>query len=288
MQRSYSEGPQFRESLFRLLDGVFEDLSDRVVQQEAVGLDWEGASTPFVDTDGDRFVAHVGVIELDLVMDGQPIRVGSMHAVATDPEYRRQGRCRRLVEEALAFCDARYQTVELATELEGVYVGHGFRRISESRFIDDRPGGGASARKSRILNLLMPKDRELLLELLSTRAPVSRRLGVVRDSTAFLFASASRPLRYIPDLNCVVFGELKENRVLELWDVIAPSMPTLADLVAYLPERWRRLEVYFTPDQLDAELETEAHVLDTDGPDLLMVRGPYPSGPLMLPRTART
>ena len=140
------------------------------------------------------------------------------------------------------------------------------------------PGGGADPGKSRPLNLAAAKDRTILLELLARRAPVSPRLGVVRESAAFLFATAGRPLRYIPALDCVVFGELKESGAYELWDVVAPSMPAFADLVDHLPDRWTRLEVYFCPDQLGAEFVVEPHVLDTDGPDLLMVRGPYRRG----------
>ena len=48
-----------------------------------------------------------------------------------------------------------------------------------------------------------------------------------------------------------------------------------------------RVEVYFTPDQLDAPLTPEPHVVDGDS--LLMARGEFTGlqGDLMLPRTAR-
>lgn len=48
-----------------------------------------------------------------------------------------------------------------------------------------------------------------------------------------------------------------------------------------------RVEVYFTPDQLDASLSPEPHVVNGDS--WLMVRGEFPlwRSELMLPSTAR-
>jgi hypothetical protein len=115
---------------------------------------------------------------------------------------------------------------------------------------------------------------------------VSERLGIVRDRAIFLFDTSTWPLSYAADLDAVLAYAVRD-RTLRLYDVVATRMPSLAQVLAQVPEEYDRVEVYFTPDRLAADLAPEPHVVGGD--EILMVRGPWPieGEPFMLPVPAR-
>src|SRR5262247_2635180 len=116
MRRSFAEDPDFSKQLFDLLDSVFPGVREIAANAKALGASWESVSTPFVCVENGRLIAHVGVIELSLVLAGQVVKVGSIHGVATHPDYRRRGYYREAMEEALAYCANLYETLILTTE----------------------------------------------------------------------------------------------------------------------------------------------------------------------------
>ena len=74
---------------------------------------------------------------------------------------------------------------------------------------------------------------------------------------------------------------------MSLRDVVAETMPMLPQIVERIETPIERVEVYFAPDQLEAELTPEPYVVGGDS--FLMVRGKFPTGltDIMLPPTAR-
>jgi predicted N-acetyltransferase YhbS len=116
-----------------LLGRVWPRLPAGVARAEALGFAWTDVSTPFVRREGERVVAHVGVIELPLVIAGRRVRVGSIHAVCTDPERRGRGLARGLMQEMLAACAGRFETLVLTTLIPGFYEAFGFRSYASTR-----------------------------------------------------------------------------------------------------------------------------------------------------------
>jgi ribosomal protein S18 acetylase RimI-like enzyme len=282
MRRDYAEEPGLLRQVYDLLAVVWPDLPGRAEGARGWGMRWE-TSTPFLRGGDGRFHAHVGVLELRLVLAGRETRVGGIHAVATHPDFRGRGYCRELLAEALRWCDERYETVLLSTERPAIYEGSGFRVVPEHRFAGRAGGGGG--RGLRPLDRASASDGALLLRLLDARAPVSNRLGIVRDRAIFLFDTATWPLHYAEELDAVIAYSVREG-TLRLHDVVAARMPTLDRVLSLVPERFDRLEVYFTPDLLGADLAPEPFVAHGD---YLMVRGPWPveGEPHMLPIPAR-
>lgn len=286
-RRSFRDDPALRERLFGLLDLAFgEDLSGQERAARRLGMHWEEVSTPFCRFEADELVSHVGVLELPLVVNGRPLRAGGIHAVATHPARRRRGLYRGLIQDALAWCEPRFDALELCTVQPELYQPFGFRVLPEQRFVG--PGPRAPGRDGlRALDYGAAGDLALLHRLLAERAPVSQRLGVAGGAAVLLFDEARRPLHHVPDLDAVLSLEL-EGDVLRLFDVVAREIPPLAEILARIPAAPARVEVYFAPDRLAApELRAEPHVLH--GSEVFMVRGdfPRPAGPAMLPRTAR-
>jgi predicted N-acetyltransferase YhbS len=286
-RRAFADDPTLCRRVFALLDLAFgEDLSGQERAARRLGMRWEDVSTPFCRFEGGELVAHVGVLALPLMVNGRPLRAGGIHAVATHPGRRRRGLYRSVMEEALAWCDARFDALELCTVQPELYEPFGFRVLPEQRFVG--PGPRAPGRDGlRALDYRAPGDVALLHRLLVQRTPVSQRLGVAGGADVLLFDEARRPLHHAPDLDAVLSLEL-EPGVLRLYDVVAREIPPLAEILARIPAAPERVEVYFAPDRLAAPaLRAEPCVLNGD--ERFMVRGPFPEpdGPAMLPRTGR-
>ncbi len=287
-RHNYADEPGLLERVFSLLDHAFRDLSAHARALEPLGLRWDKVSTPFLVTDGARPLAHVGVLEVPMILDGRERLVGGLHAVCTHPDYRRRGLFRAAMGEALAWCDERYATALLIAERSELYEPFGFRLVRESRFVapvtrsENTPDGP----RLRQLDLGKPSDLRLLHRLLDQRAAVSRQLGVVREHGVFLFTQAKEPMWYAEDLDAILCFKIVGS-TLRIQDVVATRMPTLQALIDRIDPSPTHVEVYFTPDRLEASLTAEPHIVDGDS--LLMARGEFPDhGPdFMLPITAR-
>lgn len=298
-RHSYDEGRELRDRVFGLLEIVFPGLTAAAARAEGLGAPWESVSTPFVLFEGDAVVAHVGRIDLPLVVDGCERIVGSIHAVATHPDRRGRGLFRRLMEDVIADSDGLYETLVLTTETPAYYEPFGFRVTVEHEF-GLRPSARATEgedeaagvrRPLRPLDLERGDDAALLLHRLDVRAPVSRTVGVVRERAIFCFNESRRPLLYDAELDAIVVCDRRSGR-LDLFDIVAPEMPSLARLLARLgaPET-EDVRVHFAPDQLgmDGRFAAIPRLFEHDGPSYLMVRGrELSSAPFSLPRSART
>ena len=284
---SFADDPRLCARLFTLLESCFPGISRVREHADALGAPWEAASTPFVYFQDDLAVAHVGVLEIPLIVMGQPLTVGGIHAVCTRPECRRRGYYRQVMEEVLEYCSGRYETLILTTEQPELYEPFGFRIMREHVFttVWDSAGAGDGFRP---LDTRSPSDVRLLHRLLATREPVSNIVGVVREKDIFCFNEGSRPLYYSEDLDLVVCMEIDATR-LRLIDIVAPHMPPLAAVLEQVHLDIDQVEICFSPDRLDASARAVPHVLDQDGPSFLMVRGPFAAEghAFMLPRSAR-
>ena len=284
----FADEPTLFPRVLELLGVVFGFVPEQVRAAEAIGLRWPEVSRPFAVTLGDAagpVASHVGVLELPLIVQGRRVLAAGIHAVATHPEHRGQGLYRRAMEAALAYVDARFEVAILSTSEPAIYAPFGFREVAEQRFVGpaptrDRPGA------ARPLDYSAREDVLRLHDLLAGREPVSRRFGLVGESAVFCFNQAKDPPRYAPSLDALLVCEI-EAGTLRLYDVVAPRMPTLEQIVEVLPEPVEQVEVYFEPAVLQADLRPEPHVLDGD--DRLCVRGPLAceGTPFLWPRPTR-
>ncbi len=272
--------------ILELLGREWPGLPQAVERASARGFDWRLCSTPFVHREQGRAVAHVGLVELPLFVAGVATRVAGIHGVVTDPGFRGRGHVRRLLEEALAFADARYPTVVLIAGEPEIYRRFGFEVVPEHRFVGPAPPRPPGAPPAVELRPDAPADRDLVDRLLRDRAPASRLLGVGRERQLFLFNTAGRPLRHAADLDALLVYRVA-GTTLQLFDVVAERIPTLAEIVARVPEPVADVEVYLAPDALAAALEPQPWRVGGD--EHLMARGPLlPAGArAFLPLTAR-
>lgn len=277
-RQSYHDAPALIGEVLELLATVFPGFREQERAARELGLRWEACSTPFVYRHHGRVVAHVGVLEVPLVMDGEEVTVGSVHGVATHPEYRRRSYYRAIMEELLPWCDARYPTLHLTTDNPEFFTPFGFRIVDEFRFEADVAGTPERRRAEPL------PEPGTLHRLLAERDPVSHVLGT-RDRNVFLFNEARHALHYAKDIDAVLSYDLVGERLV-LMDVVATTMPSLAEITARVGGGFDHVEVHFAPDRLGAKLRA---VPESTEEDVLMARGPYlPAGrAFKLPLTVR-
>lgn len=281
--------PERRSQIYALLASVWPHLAEGIPRAERWGARWHEVSSPFVRFDGETAIAHVGVIFIPLTVAGEAVEVAGIHAVCTHPAYRGRGYSRALMEAALSFCDARVATALLTTAEPELYTRYGFRLVPQHLFEADL-APRAAAPAPRRLSLEVEADRALLDHLLARRAPASQRLGVREPGWLFkidvsLWAEIIEHIYYLEDLECVVVYRV-EGRTLRIYDLVARRLPPLEALLARIGGHAERIELFLTPDRLQADgLRPEP----LPGDDHLMVRGPFAAEgqPLILPPLAR-
>ena len=293
-KRSFADDPTLKGRVFDLLETCFPGITQAERESLDLGRPWERASTPFVYWQGDLAITHVGLLDIPLVVMGQTVRVGGIHAVGTRLEYRRRGYYRQVMTEVLQYCACRYNTLVLTTGQPELYEPFGFRALQEHLFTVPcaSPGGRQGFR------LFKPHDRDdlrLLERLLDTRVPVSHLLGVVHEKAVFSFNIRNLPLYYAVDLEVFVAFTLDSAR-LSLFDIVGMQIPSLAAILERLPQRIDQVVTYFSPDCLGVDFQAMPHLLMDPpealggaGADFFMVRGPFAAEgqTFMLPRSAR-
>ena len=273
----YPADPELRQSTLELLGHTWTKLPAAVTRARAWGADWCELSTPFLEFSESRVVAHVGVIELPLLLDGVRRRFAGIHAVCTEVSQRNRGHMRAAMARALEHVDAHFDGALLWANDPAIYGRFGFVAREESMFVGPVQGGARGH-----VQPLSPTDADdlaLLREHLTRRTPASLRSDVVDATTLTLIDLAlwqpGPSLALLPDLDCIVVYRVRE-RFLDLYDVIAKQPVALDGLAARLGEHIDTAIVYFTPDRLDAaQLRAEPTVLI----DTLMVRGEWITEP---------
>jgi hypothetical protein len=269
----YPADSAFRESTLRLLGSTWAKLPSGIANARAWGADWCDRSEPFVRFDGAEAIAHVGVLEVPVVLDGRAVTLAGIHAVCTHVAHRGRGHLRGTMLRALEWVDRRYEAAILWANDPAIYGRFGFVARAESVF-RARVGSLGDERRVRVLSLDNPTDLALLRARIESRAPVSRTCGTKDSDWLYLinlalWGSSAPTIALAAELDAIVVYELRD-RVLRLYDVIARSMPTLDTLLPFMGGGFDSVDVFFTPDALDAPT---LEAMPTPLVDFLMVRG---------------
>ncbi|WP_017745399.1 GNAT family N-acetyltransferase [Scytonema hofmannii] len=287
-QRSFSQDTTLSSKLFNLLEIVFPGagITSHIEQARKLGVAWEDASTPFARFHDDgSLITHVGVLSIPMRLMGKDVIVGGVHAVCTHPDFRRRGYYREIMNEVLDYCDKRYETLVLTTSNPEFYQTFGFRFVQEHSFIASVNSlGGVNG--IRLLDINNIDDVKLLHQLLETRAPVSNIIGVVNEKPLFLVNEATRSMYYCPDLDTIACMSI-DNNELKLYDLVAPQIFPLKELIQRIPHHIKSCSIYFNPESLKTNTEVLPELLDGDSH--LMVRGTFTPEhqKFMIPRSAR-
>ncbi|MEZ6018354.1 MAG: GNAT family N-acetyltransferase [Planctomycetota bacterium] len=264
--------PDELPALTRLLDETWRGLAVKQARAHTLGADWWAHTTPFVDRADGEIVAHVGVLSIPMVQQGRRVEVAGIHAVCCAPRFRRQGRIRALLAEALSFAERAHPTQVLLTDQPAVYESAGFRVVPQHRFeleLDD-----TAPRGLRRLDPEDPLDLACLHGLLARRAPTSKRLGVVEPGWLFIIdevlATGDLTRLYRDTAGEVIVAAEPSEEGLLVYDIVfAGTPPPLRELLGGIASGAASAWLHFAPDRFDVH----AQAVPWAPPDALMVRG---------------
>jgi len=279
-----------------LLEHNWPGVTAVVDRAAALGAPWFAGSTPFAVFEGDEAIAHAGVVELPMLVQGTPGRYAGIHAVCTHPARRGRGLARAVIEAAIDYCERRFDAALLFAIEPAVYHRFGFRTVTEHLFLARAPSPERHGHQLRRLSANDPADVSLVHRICRDRAPISNRLGPCEPGWLFVLDEilARRGfgrLYYAEGLDALFVLE-RHGRALNIYDLVAPTLPSIAAVLGALPFEVDQLQLYFTPDRFEAELTAGGAELRTralEGFDQLMIRGPFDCGdqPFMIPTLAR-
>jgi len=277
------EAPRAR---LTLLGAIWPTLPAAIECAAGAGADWFAMSTAFERMLDGRTVAHAGVLRIPMVIDGIARDVAGIHAVCTAPGVRGRGLGRQVIEAAIDHALDFADTVVLHAVDAAVYARFGMRAVDQWVWwtdIDDR----RRAAPMRRLDADVAGDVALVHTAFRGRLPVADSLGVGEAAALFVLdeiigcGDFARLLAL--DDGTVVAADLDE-RVLQIYDIVGPTWPPLADIVARAPGRVDRVEVFFDPQRWT---EVRWRLREARPVDVLMVRGPFTTRPIAIPPLAR-
>lgn len=278
------------DRLFELVEHLHPGIASKLEGVRRLGHDWAKLSRPFALFDGERAVAHVGVVGIPLVVEGTEVTVGCLHAAVTHPEARRRGHFRALMERALAWCDASFPAIVAFTDLPGLLEPFGFRRQPEHTFhlpVEPPPRYQGFQKLDFDRSLHVATMRRILEErrpLSSTFAVADR--GALVALNLPLHEGDLACLRHCRELDLLAVWGIEQS-TLKLYDLIAREAPPLDEVVRQIGRSVQGVEIHFPPpDGWNRPFEPRPASLPGGA---LWVRGPVPgkNRPLLIPPLAR-
>jgi predicted N-acetyltransferase YhbS len=285
IRRDFLGDPSAYAAYAALIHAVFDQ---DVVARDRICGPARGLMPFGVFDDDGACVANVDVVTATLVVDGARTPVAGLRSVAVDPAWRGRGLFRATMEAALAWCDATVAgPVILYTEEPPLYTRFGFAPVLQHAFGGPPPAAVAEPAFSRRLSIDNADDLALARRLLAARAPVSNHVAIDEGSAALfltrLWLDPDLALDHLPGLDALVVSEEGDDDTVRIVDLVAPTVPPLARILAALGIAPARVTTMFPPDRL-------AWIATPEPDDAgLMVRGKPPAAfaqPFGLPVTA--
>lgn len=204
----------------------------------------------------DQIIANVSVSKMDLVINGESKSALQIGTVMTHPEHRGKGLSRQLMEYVLetyeGTCDLLFLFAN-STVLE-FYPKFGFTALPEHQFylnIAVQPEGEPILLEK--LDVLKEKHWDLIKQMLSSRRPISKHVGVTNSEGLFQFYALNifhECLYYSRTDDAIIVFE-HEGDLLHLYEVISDKQVNMETLVSRITtKQTRKVRFHFTPDQL--------------------------------------
>lgn len=216
--------PELNASLFALWDTVWGFLRAKEAHAGRLGFPWREVTTAYAAVEDGRVIAHAGLMPVPLVVDGEAVTIGAIHAVCVAAARRGEGLGRRVLEAALAACDERYPAAVLASEKEALYAKFGFSPRGLHVFVAHGSRGGGAARR---LDASRAEDAALWAGAMRTRAALSHRFAVldrggINAFDAYDVDGSHAPLWHDERLGVVYYARV-DGRSVVIDDVFAPA-----------------------------------------------------------------
>ncbi|MBT2685614.1 GNAT family N-acetyltransferase [Bacillus sp. ISL-37] len=216
---------------------------------------WGERYIPFSYADGDMIVANVSVNELDFIIEGKNYKALQIGTVMTHPEYRNKSLSASLMNHVLDVYQGKYDFMYLFANVRVLdfYPKFGFEEVEEYQYSAKISAGqgGFDFRK-----LELADDLDFIEKTVYGRVPVSKTFSTASSSGITMYHILNvftDHLYYHSEEDAVVIFT-KENRVVQLYDVISTSPVNIKNIVDCFGEA-DEIEFHFTPDYKDFQFQ---------------------------------
>jgi GNAT superfamily N-acetyltransferase len=256
-----ADGLTFRQNYFADPAGwrALADLLQDTFHIDIRALDGLGgmdpSSMPFAWFDAQGVcAANFSAFSMPMMVNGTPRKTAALQSGAVRPEHRGKGLYRDLMRRAIAWIDTEgFELSILYTDKPAIYEPYGFKIMPQHKFIGPAPKAGATP-AARRMNMDVPHDVAILLDLINTRAPASMLLSPLSHPAMFLvnaFWDRSICLSHMENRDAVIAWRIGEGSVFQLLDIVAPAIPPISLIIAALNTDAESAECFFSPDLLD-------------------------------------
>jgi len=187
----------------------------------------------------DKIISNVSISLMDIILNQQVYAAIQIGTVMTDPEYRNKGLTRRLMEIVLEEhknkCSLMYLFAN--TSVLDFYPKFGFKKVIEPTNTLDLIITNKSLLKTRKLNVHREDDWKKLMELYSTRIPISKKCGVIHSEGIFSWYCLNvfyNDIYLVEELDTILIFQ-QEDTHLHLYDVVTIKEIKLNELLEILP-----------------------------------------------------
>jgi GNAT superfamily N-acetyltransferase len=257
-RQDYFGDPAAWDALVQLLKDTFD--IDIGPLQALGGPDPTSMPFGWFADDG-TLAANLSAFAMPLVLNGRRINAAGFQSGAVRPPWRGRGLYRNVTRKALAWCAEKgFEAIVLYTDKPALYEPYGFRSLPMHCYSGPAPAPVASRHPAREIDPARKADLALLQAALKNRQPVSKTLAVAENSAMFLINTRLDPgvrLSVIEDKRAVIAWKAEGDRF-TLLDVVAPEIPSLAEIIGGLGLTPTSAEVLFRPDRLGWDGEARA------------------------------
>ncbi len=234
---------------------------------------WSEKYKPHALIEDGTMLSNVSTFKMHLLIEGRELNARQVGTVMTHPDHRGQGYASHLMNHVVKRYEPDSDLFFLFTgpDLIPFYEQFRFRVEKETRFLADFQTISASDIRMRRLDLANVADRDWLYERVDSRAPVSRRFGILDGPEIFMYHVLYR----YPD--CVYHDEVQDcvlvakqmDDTLHVYDIISAKPVDVRKLLSsYAGCGIKTVDFHFIPDQLT--LPTRMVPIDPE--DVFMVR----------------
>lgn len=255
MIADYAADPTLYPRCMALIDECFPGIEAIAADGKVHHAHWDHDSTPFIMTENNEIIGHVGVFPFEIVLNGKAYQAGALHGVCIKKTLRRRGFFKQLMIEALAYIHDKYDFGFLFTDQPFLYEQFGFKVINERDAVLEKiekshhqPVLGAL----RKLDLNLPQDLALMQEKVKSRRAISPRFGIINETTVFTLNVLQNKIFYAQEADLLIVYEILKDCLI-LKEVVSGSPFSVEKVCHLIPESFSRVICQFS---LDAALES--------------------------------
>jgi len=247
----YGKNNELRKSLNDLTQNIFGFSFEQWYQDGY----WKNQYIPYSLTYGDKIVSNVSVNIMDFKVFGEDKRYIQLGTVMTNPDYRRQGLSRVLIEKAIedyhGNCDLIYLFAN--NSVLDFYPKFEFEELKQFQCVKNANTINTQVPIKR-LNMNEDSSRRIVIDKVMHAIPISK-VSMCTNAELIMFYCTlfmADNVYYLDNYDAVVIADFTEDTV-EVMDIFCTqSIPLDIILDAIRNESVKRIVLSFTPQDTSA------------------------------------